>query len=69
MKAKDVKCKCGGAGELHGSDPTNEYGPFLVACKECGEETAVWCLPRLAWKSWKMMNLMKVNLTINFGTR
>lgn len=57
MKAKDVKCrKCGGSGELHGSDHTNEFGPFNVACSSCGEESAMWALAREAWSQWKSDN-------------
>lgn len=57
MKAKDVKCKkCGGAGKIFGSDHTNTFGPFGVACASCGEETVVWAYAREAWKAWKLIN-------------
>lgn len=57
MKANDVKCKkCGGKGQLHGSDHTNEFGPFYIACIGCGEETVIWAYPREAWQAWKRMN-------------
>ncbi len=57
MKRKDAKCrKCGGDGELHGSDHTNEYGPWYISCKKCGDETDIWRSVILAWKSWSLIN-------------
>ncbi len=57
MKAKDVKCKkCGGDGKLFGSDHTDSFGPFGVACITCGEETSIWAYAREAWKAWKLIN-------------
>ena len=54
---KEVKCKkCGGAGKIFGSDHTNTFGPFGVACISCGAETVVWAYAREAWKAWKLMN-------------
>jgi len=57
MKAQDATCKrCGALGNLRGSDYTDEYGPFHIACCGCGEETVTWALPREAWMAWKQMN-------------
>ena len=57
MEAQDVKCiKCGGKGKIHGSDYTDEFGPFYIACLGCGEETVIWAYPREAWQAWKQMN-------------
>ena len=57
IKLKDIPCKrCGSLGELCGSDHTNEYGPFFIACMDCGEETISWAYPREAWKQWKIDN-------------
>lgn len=57
MKSKDVKCKkCDGVGVIHGSDYTDEFGPFYITCDDCGEETVIWAYPREAWRAWKLMN-------------
>ncbi len=57
MKRKDVVCgKCGGKGNLHGSDHTNEYGPWFVSCSDCGDESLMWSTTRKAWKNWSLMN-------------
>jgi len=57
MKAKDIPCKkCGGQGVLRGSDYTDEYGPWHIACKNCGEETPIWAYVREAWAAWGEKN-------------
>jgi len=52
--AKRTKCKlnnCGGEGQIY-----PEEGPYFVACKKCGRETASWAYKREAWKEWKIIN-------------
>ncbi|HHT9139111.1 MAG TPA: hypothetical protein ACFYEK_17950 [Candidatus Wunengus sp. YC60] len=68
MKAQDAKCKkCGGPGKLRGSDYTDEFGPFYIACLDCGEETAIQVYPREAWSAWKLMNRSPGSAGASFG--
>lgn len=59
MKAQDVKCKCSGNAELHGSDHCNDEGPWRIVCDACGEESNIYAYPREAWANWK--HLMEPN--------